>query len=197
MSTVSIINAIFDSTKKQTFPEHAKPLILILRSFMGINQLTLSDEILAALYPETLVNPSQPVLSISVCPFMGKNKRGICFLVANPNHEFLSDHQLTFLKKILAACKLDLDDIALINIARNNFNLDLLKSQFDAKLVFIWGEHSLLPEKINGFRELEISHFDGIKFVPVRTADQMDQDTSSSREQKQKLWSFLKTYFAL
>ncbi len=85
---------------------------------MGINDLQLSDEMIAALYPETLVGkdvrPRQKksgetsITSAKLLtryPFLGKNLRSICFLVSYPDDEFIPGEQLIFLLKILQACK--------------------------------------------------------------------------------------------
>src|SRR4029453_10350428 len=97
---------------------------------MGINHLILSPEIIATLYPEVLVSEkapdsgkiaaksgrpdSRPVADYS---FLGKNLRSVCFLVDHPEEKFIPDPQLTFISKILTACRYSLDDIAIINIA--------------------------------------------------------------------------------
>ena len=108
---------------------------------MGINHIRLSSELIAALYPESLVEGntpepakenvriSKPVADKSPAyHFLGENNRSICFLANYPEGDFLPDDQLEFLKKMLAACKLSLNDIALLNIARSAFNLADLKS---------------------------------------------------------------------
>ncbi|SFC27261.1 hypothetical protein SAMN05421747_107110 [Parapedobacter composti] len=51
-------------------------------------------------------------------PFYGKNGRNYLFLASEPQHEWLSSPALDALAKTLAALKLTVDDIALVNLGR-------------------------------------------------------------------------------
>ena len=109
---------------------------------MGINDFSLTDELIAALYPESLVtekttgpgkkNPVKagiPATPVAPYPYMGQNSRSVCFLVHYPDNEFIPGDQLVFLLKILSACKYSLDDIALVNTAKTQVKMDELKRQ--------------------------------------------------------------------
>lgn len=144
---------------------------------MGINDLQLSPELIATLYPETLVivsgsqapvsiyNTPPEVEIISAYPYLGQNGRAICFLVHFPNEEFIAAGDLTFLRKILAACRCSIEDIALINTARNSISLDALIKQFNPELLFIWGSIPGLPAHLNSLTDLEISEIGDLKNI--------------------------------
>ncbi len=89
---------------------------------MGINHIRLTSELIATLYPEALVAENDA--------FLGKNLRSISFLVHCPDHDFLPEEQLVFMNKMLSACKLDMNDIVILNIARLNLSFEELKVQF-------------------------------------------------------------------
>ncbi|HEX3767477.1 MAG TPA: hypothetical protein VHT72_03835, partial [Puia sp.] len=153
---------------------------------MGINHLRLSPELIAALYPESLVEGNEPAtvnenvrISKPVAEkthayrFLGENNRSICFLIHYPQGDFLPDDQLEFLKKILAACKLSLNDIALLNIARSAFDMADLRVQLHPQIIFLWG---ITPESVglnSGLSDFSISIFDGISIIPVLNPDVM------------------------
>ena len=118
MSIVSIINAIFDITKKQNIPGAYKTTHLIFTAIMGINDLKLSDAIVAALYPETLVGRDGPIpiekTVKSALPvetetpgilFWGKISGQSVFWFHYPDDEFIPEEQLVFSEKMLQACK--------------------------------------------------------------------------------------------
>ena len=109
---------------------------------MGIDDIQLSPELIAALYPEILISgrdsgstdqfrrqPAGTASEISA-PFLvwvRTSVRSFGFLTT-PDAEFMPENQLAFLGKILAACKCSLDDIALVNTYRQPVQLDKLKT---------------------------------------------------------------------
>lgn len=177
---------------------------------MGINHLRLTSELIAALYPESLVEEIDPALlkenvriskpvadKIPAYHFLGENNRSICFIANYPEGDFLPADQLDFLKKMLAACKLNLNDIALMNIARSPFDLADLRVQLHPRIIFLWG---IQPESVglkSGLPDFNISMFDGISVVPVLRPDVMSGNHPDSTEFKQRLWICLKKLFTL
>jgi hypothetical protein len=177
---------------------------------MGINHLRLSSELIAALYPESLVEGidparlkenvriSKPVADkIPAYHFLGENNRSICFIANFPEGDFLPEDQLEFLKKMLAACKLSLNDIALLNIAHSPFDLADFRVQLHPRIIFLWG---ILPESVglkSGLPDFNISMFDGTSVVPVSRPDVMSGNHPDGTEFKQLLWICLKKLFTL
>jgi hypothetical protein len=161
---------------------------------LGINHIQLSAELIAILYPETLVEENGPGPGY---PFLGKNLLSICFLVSYPDDEFIPDDQLVFLKKILAACKLSLNDIALINIKRTPVELLVLKKWFQPRIIFFWG----IPSSVTGsglnFPDMTISIWENIRILPVMQAELMSGDNPRGLELKKNLWISLKNLFNL
>jgi hypothetical protein len=211
ISTVSIINTNFDITKKQNIPGARKTTHLIFTPFMGINNISLTPEIIAALYPETLsieptpesgkrpvINPISESKQAAAYLYLGKNLRSICFLVDNPDHEFMNEPQMTFIPKVLTACKCSQDDIAIINIAHQEVQLPELKSQLRPKMIFLWGVSAAqigISQKT--LPELAISNVDNIFIVPVFNPERMSSDGAEGLELKQRLWASLKKLFNL
>ena len=177
---------------------------------MGINHLRLSSELIAALYPESLVAGNEPISAkenvmtpklvadkTPVYPFLGENNRSICFLANYPAEDFLPAEQLGFLNKMLAACKLNLNDIALLNIAHVAFDLAELRVQLQPRIIFLWG---ITPKSVGlkpSLPDFTISTFDGISIIPVLSPDLMSGNHMEGTELKQRLWSCLKKLFTL
>src|ERR1700761_3571638 len=59
--------------------------------------------------------------------FLGGNKKNISILVNSPGSAFLPDNQLTFLPKILEACRMNIGDVAIINTASAPVSIGLLR----------------------------------------------------------------------
>jgi hypothetical protein len=177
---------------------------------MGINHLRLSSELIAALYPESLVagRESAPVKEnvmtpktvadkTPVYPFLGENNRSICFLTNNPAEDFLPAEQLGFLNKMLTACKLNLNDIALMNIAHIRFDLAELRVQLNPRIIFLWGIPAMSVGLQSGLPDFSISMFDGISVIPVLSPELMSGNRTEGTEFKQRLWICLKKLFTL
>jgi hypothetical protein len=198
------------TTKKQNIPGAYKTAPLIFISFMGINNLQLSPELIAALYPETLVGGNdtetgkkpgkgeEPLPdSFADYPFLGKNKRSISFLADYPDHDFIPEEQLVFLHKMLSACKCSLDDIALVNTAPTEGQFAELKKRLQPQIVFLWGVPTASIGLKQGVPDFSISKVDGISVIPVPNPDLMSGDSPLGLELKQRLWACLKKLFNL
>ena len=177
---------------------------------MGIDNIQLSPELIAALYPETLVAANDLVAAgifkktalpekspVSPYPYLGKNLRSIIFLVDYPDQEFIPEHQLAFLRKILAACKCSLDDIALVNTSSCQVQLNELIIQFHPRIIFLWGVVPAITTRFQGLQDLTVSYIDGISIVPVLQVNIMNSDNEKGLELKQRLWACLKKLFNL
>jgi hypothetical protein len=177
---------------------------------MGINHLRLSSELIAALYPESLVagNESAPVKEnvrtpkpvadkTPVYPFLGENNRSICFLANYPAVDFLPAEQLGFLNKMLTACKLNLNDIALLNIAHVAFDMAELRVQLHPRIIFLWGIRPVSVGLKSSLPDFTISMLDGISVIPVLSPDLMSGNHPEGTEFKQRLWICLKKLFTL
>jgi hypothetical protein len=195
--------------RNKTFPELAKPLILF-SEIMGINDIRLSPSLVAALYPESLVDgrdqvppgkPAKPGLTSqteeSVYPFLGKNLQSICFLVSYPDDEFIPDEQLVFLMKILTACRFSLDDIALVNSKHRPVQMETLKNQFNPRIIFLWGTPSSIPDIDREFPDMIISSWQNISILPVSQPEIMSTDSPEGLAMKRNLWVSLKKLFKL
>jgi hypothetical protein len=157
--------------------------------FMGIDHILLSPELLASLYPHSLVADAEP--------FLGRNLSHISFLCENPDKDFLPEEQLVFLHKMLSACKYSMDDIVLINIARSSVSLDGLKKQFQPDIIFLWG---VSPESIGittRIQEFSVFPVDGISIIRVPTPNLMTGIDPAAQALKQQLWTCLKKLFSL
>ena len=177
---------------------------------MGINDLKLSDAVVAALYRETLVGRDGPAPSEKTVksalpletvdtgyPFLGNNLRSICFLVSYPDDEFIPEEQLSFLLKILQACKCGLDDIALINTKNYPVEINNLKRELNPRIIFLWGETPIVKGIDQEFPDMTISTWKSISFVPVRQAELMSRNNPEGLALKRNLWVSLKKLFNL
>jgi hypothetical protein len=175
---------------------------------MGIDNLQLSNAMIAELYPESLVSGTRfslenksvktnPVEQEPAYTFLGDNLRHVCFLVNVPDSTFLQEDQMTFLQKILSACKLNLTDISLLNSARNTVSFSGLKEQLRPGILFLWGDQPVNIPEIKNLPDMTVSNLDDFLVVPVLSAFSMNLETPMALELKQRLWVLLKKIFNL
>ena len=165
----------------------------------GLNNITLNNTILAGLYAKTLVeieenltagkraaqNP-KPSLSKAEDQFpevkyLGNNVRSVTILVNNTAHTFLPEDQLSFLTKILGACKLNIGDVAIVNT--NNYP--------DIKSII----NATNPSKIILFGvELNTNNIDTASAPAI---DHLLGETAQAKALKSKLWGELKKMFGV
>ena len=83
---------------------------------MSLNNISLSAQLIADLYPASLIEQLTPIHIPDTIKFLGNNKKNILVLVSKDSITFLENDELDFLSSILVACKLSLADVAIINI---------------------------------------------------------------------------------
>lgn len=109
---------------------------------MDFNHLQLTDQQIEELYSSHLViteptAATQPVVKAktSTVGITGKNGKQFVWVVNEPDYPFLSDEDFQFLSEVISACKMNMDDISLVNIAQNNLAFDDLYKQLQPKIL--------------------------------------------------------------
>ncbi len=189
---------------------------------MGINNINLSPELLAALYPDSLVlekDPQQPVREIiqgkhgpthiplvttgrnqevqlsATYRFLGNNLRKISFVVHYPDAVFLPEDQLEFLSRMLSACHCTIADISVLNAAGAPIDIQELSKQLNPEILFLCGVSAAsvnIPELMEPFT---ITRLQGISMLLLPALNNMNQKTEEGKQLKTKLWNCLQKLF--
>jgi hypothetical protein len=149
--------------------------------------------------PTSATDPA-PAAASSPAPykFLGNNRRHITLLVHSPGSGFMPDNQLTFLTKILEACRMTLADVAIVNDATAPVTITALRQQLQPKTVLLFGVDPTairLPINFPTFKQLS---YDDCTYLSSPALDQLVPDTGDNRDSKllkSKLWVCLKTLF--
>ncbi|MFY7839856.1 MAG: hypothetical protein ACOVP7_06245 [Lacibacter sp.] len=122
---------------------------------MSFQQIQLTNDQLAELYGKQLVvvendmhkempvvkavEPEQSVIPVQTVPvtggFTGKNKKHFMWLVEERHYPYLDDADFQFLSDVLNACKMNMEDIALVNVAGNRSPFEQLVQQLQPKYI--------------------------------------------------------------
>lgn len=182
---------------------------------MGLNDLHLSPNVLAALYPSSLINPgkthviSQPQLIKPIAAeiikepetiietnwkYLGNNQKNILIIVNYDNAVHLPDEELGFLTNMLAACKLSLGDAAIVN--RNNYKETGYKDflgEFKSKIVFLFGVEPVAFGLPVSFPYFQVQLVANCTFLYTPALEDQRKDALL----KSKLWVSLRNIFGV
>ena len=169
---------------------------------MSLNKIQLPANTIADLYKNHLIEPGnietkikkeQPKTNDSIS-FLGNNKKQVVVIVNYAKTTHIPDAQLNFLTSILTACKLNLDDIAIVNTGHTEaISFRTLFKQVPAQSVLLFGvstESLLLPLNFPNF---QVQFFDNINYLTSPSLEQIEKDKTL----KTQLWTSLKKLFKL
>ena len=177
---------------------------------MNLNDIELPAFVVADLYRSSLIESNDipakqtivkenkpPVTSTQTDPqwkWLGSNQKNILVIVNNHEAVHLPDNELSFLTGILAACKLNLADVAIVNL--NNHPETFYKeltSFFKSKIVFLFDVEPAAFGLPMNFPHYQIQAFANNSFLFSPSLKNLESD----RVEKTKLWVCLKRLFNL
>lgn len=110
---------------------------------MSLNKIQFSGYLCQNLYTKNLIsttgisNTDNSKIKIGS---LGGNQKKILFLVNNSTSKFLDDEEMILLTNLTTACKLSMEDIALVNYANcDNINYKDLIDYFQAQKILMFG----------------------------------------------------------
>ena len=180
-------------------------------STMSFENIQLTDDQLADLYGKQLVlvekgdntsktetkaaKPSiaaEPVAAAAPMQgITGKNKKQFVWLVEEHYFPYLNDADFQFLGDVLTACKMNMEDIALVNVANNRNHFDELVQQLQPKYIIASGvQVDALPIQPADYR---VQEQQGYLLCCTETLEAIRTDKSK----KSKLWLALKQMLGL
>lgn len=120
--------------------------------------------------------------------FKGNNQRKTIIIVDYVDHEYISPEDEGFLSKILLAVKINITEVAILNLNLNPLfdYQDLL--QFKADHILYFGDNKILPAHFSYYNLQSVSNK---QILMSPTLLNISKDT----EQKKQLWEALKKMF--
>ena len=180
-------------------------------STMSFDNIQLTDDQLADFYGKQLVLvekgdntaktetiAAKPALkaepTVAAAPLLGitgKNKKQFVWLVEEHYFPYLNDADFQFLGDVLTACKMNMEDIALVNVANNRNHFDELVQQLQPKFVIASGvQVDALPIQSADYR---VQEQEGYLICCTESLEAIRLDKSK----KSKLWLALKQMLGL
>jgi hypothetical protein len=125
---------------------------------------------------------------------LGKNQKGILIAVNNSEAAFLQDDELNFLLGILSACKLNMDDVGILNINKHpDADYKKLSAELNAEKVFLFGIDAGEINLPLSFPQYQIQQYNGQTYLSAPPLSALQND----KAEKTKLWNCLKQIFSI
>ncbi len=129
--------------------------------------------------------------------YLGENKKNITILITDDLNIHIEDEKLQFLKGILAACQINLADVAIINCNHNEVSFESLKNVVQPKFIFLFGittQTIHLPFFIPLY---QIQHYDDCTILVVSALEELMGNSDEIKQEKRKLWNSMKAIFSI
>jgi hypothetical protein len=174
---------------------------------MDINHIKLPASVVAELYHSSLIETGEIPAKFQPAPLMvekaaeatcwkwlGENQKNILVIVNYPEALHLPDNDFTFLTGILGACKLNMADVALVNLKNHpETSYKELVAFFKSKIVFLFAVEPVALGLPMSFPHFQIQPFAGNSFLFSPSLKELEHD----KVLKSKLWVCLKRLFNL
>jgi len=128
--------------------------------------------------------------------WLGKNKKGIVVLVDYENEVHLPDAQLNFLSNILQACKLNLEDVAILNINRQRPDFENANQELSFRQAILFGVDPSIAS-LPSFANFSIQEIGGKQWLTAPAIEVLNDNSATGKQQKGALWTALKQLFGI
>jgi hypothetical protein len=162
---------------------------------MSLNNIQLKGSMLADLYKNSLVETASTIATQEPkqLKYLGNNQKNIIVIVCHESVPFLPDQELSFLSNVLAACKLSIADIAIVN----SYTLDQSDLQniinSGANKVLLFGVEPLAIGLPINFPAFQLQPFNNRTYLHAPVLSQVENDKGL----KARLWASLKAMFEI
>jgi hypothetical protein len=165
---------------------------------MSLHNIQLPPLTIGQLYKKVLVEPA-PVHHTPTAAkedgftVLGKNNKNITIVVEDTANLYLPEATLNFLMGILSACGLTMEDVALLNIDKNNnCTYQNIQSRLQAQVVLLFG---ISPEAIElplSFPHYQVQRYNKQVYLSAPDLGKL----LNNKPEKIKLWNSLKQIFS-
>ena len=143
----------------------------------------------------TIAPAAEEVLPIKPIGFLGDNQKKITILLKDSSAVHVADESLQFLTAILAACKLNMGDVAIVNTANQAVNYAQIKIELQPTTLLLFDINAAsiaLPFEVPQY---QVQQYDNCTLLFSAPLQAMLVKTDVAKLEKGKLWNALKKTF--
>ncbi len=127
--------------------------------------------------------------------FLGDNQKKITILLQDTTAVHLADESLQFLTAILAACKLNMGDVAIVNTVHQPVQYTQIKTELKPSTIILFDISTAsiaLPFEVPHY---QVQQYDNCTLLFSAPLQSMLVKTDAAKLEKGKLWNALKKTF--
>lgn len=165
---------------------------------MSLEQLQLDPYLLAQMYNQPIIPEAQQAApvgekAVPKVKYLGENQKNILLLIQNESEAYLNEELFNLLTNILNACKLGMQDVALVNAATYpGVTLADYKSAIPVRQCIIFA----VPPAGIGLPPVQTYQLETHEQLPVLYSDAL-QLIATDKALKGRLWMGLKQLFGI
>ena len=127
--------------------------------------------------------------------YLGDNQKKVTILLQDNTAVHVADESLQFLTAILAACKLNMGDVAIVNTVHQPVQYTQIKTELKSSTIILFDINTAsiaLPFEVPQY---QVQQYDNCKFLFSAPLQSMLVNTDAAKLEKGKLWNALKKTF--
>ena len=177
---------------------------------MGLNEIQLPLQTIVDLYKNQLYEDESPNTSSTATPiekmkvatvenipvvnisFLGKNLMKLLILVNYSNEVYLPETQLSFIGNILKACKMNIADVAIVNVNQQEVSMAELTRQLSPRYLVIFGIDTPTIQLNHQFTPFNLATINEVQAFISPSLETLNQDNEEGKLLKSKLWLCMK-----
>jgi hypothetical protein len=173
---------------------------------MSLNNLILPDVLVSSLYKNNLIeikegnknNGSKETIDpLPQLQFLGKHLQQITVFVNYPDEVYLPDVQLNFLANILKACNLNIADIAIVNLARQQVLPEHIDTALKSKKIIFFDVDTAVLAIADDIPLFSVKQHGETYILKGPALEKLNQANEEGKLLKSKLWLCLKELFSV
>ncbi|MBA4196632.1 MAG: hypothetical protein C0459_03665 [Chitinophaga sp.] len=127
--------------------------------------------------------------------FLGDNKKNIAIAVNDETATYLRDEWLQLLTNMLTACKLNIGDVAIINMHKQPTDFIQLKEKINPSFCLLFGVKTNALDLPFVMPDYQIQKHNNCSFITAPSFAAMEGNSQEAKIEKSKLWVCLKQLF--
>ena len=166
--------------------------------------------LLASFYKNKLVIPTESkpaAISAVVEPphlpaaetrwYLGENKKQVTIVVNQSSIAFLTDDQFTLLTSVLNACKLNMADVSIVNLANSAKNFTQLHQTLNTRFLLLFDVATSAIDLPFSIPLYQLQSYDQCQILQATSLNAMLGEEKAAKDEKMKLWNGLRKMFSL
>jgi len=129
--------------------------------------------------------------------YLGENKKQVTIVVNQSMVAFLTDEQFTLLTGMLKACKLNMADVAIVNLAHSPKKITQLQETLNTKFLLLFDVVTPAIDLPFAIPLYQLQSYNQCQILQATSLNTMLGEGTAAKDEKMKLWNGLRKMFSL